>query len=83
MTWKSVIAFTSSQRLELRPQHPALDGERDDEQQVVARDAEQAGARHEEHGDEEQPGEQAGARLLEAEVEELDDRVAQVHGGES
>lgn len=63
-------------RFESGAQHPGLDRQRHEQQQVVARHAEQAGARRECHGGEEQAREQAGARFLEAEGEEFDGAAA-------
>jgi hypothetical protein len=42
---------------ELRPDHPRLDGKRDEEQEVVARYAEQATTRNGEHRGEKEAGE--------------------------
>ena len=52
------------QRFQLRPDHRGLDGDRDDEEQVVARDAPEPCARREEDGEEEESGEEAGARFF-------------------
>jgi hypothetical protein len=62
---------------QLHAHHPQLDRHRHHQQQVVARDAEQARARHQEDGGEEQAHEQAGARFLDAEPEEFDQAAAQ------
>jgi len=52
-------------------QHPGLDRQCRQQQHVVARQAEDARARHQRHRREEQSCEQAGARFLDAEGEEF------------
>jgi hypothetical protein len=47
--------------LEICPEHHALNAYSDDEQQVIAWNAEQAFSRNEEDGQEEQPGKEARA----------------------
>ena len=63
-------------RFQSADQHPDLDRQRRHQQHVVARDAQQSGARHEDDAREEQAGEQAGARLLDTEPQEFQRRAA-------
>jgi len=62
---------------QFRPDHAELDGQGHHQQQVVARDTGDAGARHEQHGGHEGEHEQAGARLLDAEIPEFECAAAQ------
>ena len=72
-----MIALTSSQLSSFAQSIHAWIADGDDQQRVVARDAEQARARHGEHGQEEERDEQAGARFLGDEVAELESAAPQ------
>src|SRR5687768_14238545 len=62
--------------LELGPQHASLDQESDEQEKVIARNAEQATARDGEDRGEEEAGEQAGAYLLDPKCAKLGQRPA-------
>ena len=61
-------------RLQFCPDHPTLNGERNDQQHVVTGKAPDAGAWHGKNGGEEQADKQTGTGFLDAEVQELDQK---------
>jgi hypothetical protein len=62
--------------IQLGQHHPALNQQRDEQQQVVARDTGHAGSRHQKHRRKKQAGKEAGPRFLEAEIAELHQKTA-------
>jgi hypothetical protein len=56
------------ERLQLRPQHPRLNRERDEQKQIVTRYAEQPASRNREYRSKEKPDEKTGSRLFRAEI---------------
>ena len=68
------------QRLQPAPDHASLDGQRRDQQDVIARQPADARAGHEEDGQEEQAHEQAAARFLESEEHEFEQETPRALG---
>ena len=62
-------------RFQSAPDHGDLDRQRHQQQHVIAGQAEQTGARHQEHGRKKQPDEQARPRLLDAEIQKFDQKT--------
>ena len=81
---KQADGFQLIPRFQAAPYHCTLDRQRCQQQHVIARQAEQAGARHQEHGSKKQSHEQARPRLLDAEIQEFGQEArptAQAHTG--